>query len=170
MSTEVTRWKLPFVALVAIAGLAIVGTHFRHHAGSLCALDGATIEPIYQVRIVDSDDQSRAFCCIHCGELWLQKQKTPPRSISVTDEATGLEIDAAQAQYVRSRLITNAPTGNRVHVFAKLADAQRHAALFAGKILSSEECPFQGRTSNFDLRASAEGRSSKVEARNIVPP
>jgi hypothetical protein len=138
------RWKMPIVALLAMVGLALVGTQLRRNGRKGCALDGAAIEPFYRVRIVTADGKSQEFCCILCAELWLAKQQTTPFSILVTDEASGEEVDRARATFVRSKLVTNAATGNRVHVFAGNADGLRHALLFAGKILTPEECPFQG--------------------------
>jgi len=66
-----------------------------------------------------------------------------PRSVRVTDEASGKLIDAGDAHYVRSSVVTNPATGNRVHAFRNRADAEKHADIHGGTVLSESERPFQ---------------------------
>jgi hypothetical protein len=61
----------------------------------------------------------------------------------VTDETSGALISASEAWFVRSSVITNRVTRNRVHCFQSRADAERHAAAFAGEILSGNDRPFR---------------------------
>ena len=53
------------------------------------------------------------------------------------------EVDAASAWFVRSQVVTNPVTGNRVHAFRNPDDARRHAEAFGGVLLSGAERPFQ---------------------------
>jgi hypothetical protein len=96
------------------------------------------------VRVVDAQGQIHLFCCIYCAELWLAHQEAKPAAVFVTDEATGQEIDAASAWFVRSSVVTVAHTRNRVHAFGKHRDASRHAEAAQGKVLQDTERPFQG--------------------------
>ena len=136
-------------ALLICLGLAILlpllGSWLRRQEGQGCALDGQAINPAYRVRIVDQGGESRVFCCIRCGELWLARAaEKKPREIWVTDETSGREIRAAEAFFVRSRIFTNQPAQDRVHAFHRIEDAESHAESFAGTVLSGEKRPFAG--------------------------
>jgi nitrous oxide reductase accessory protein NosL len=110
-----------------------------------CALDGVRIEPIYRVSIVDDQQHAHEFCCVRCAELWLERQATQPTGIYLTDEASGEEIEAGRAFFVRSSVITKPTTGNRIHVFQQRGDAEKHAARFGGRLLPESERPFGAR-------------------------
>jgi hypothetical protein len=140
--------------LFVIFGLPLAGYWARLGPHDSCALDGSRLEPRYQVHIVDHRGRDQWFCCIHCATLWLGQQEERPRSILVTDEATGAEIDAAAAWFVRSIVITMPHTGNDIHTFRHLEDAERHASQNHGSVLSPEESPF------FDSAIEQQERSS----------
>jgi len=123
-------------------GLALVGSWARHGALGTCALDGAAIEPLYQVRVVDKEGHSHAFCCIRCAELWLAARDASPKTIFVTDEASGQEVNADEAFFVRSSVLTRATTQNRIHAFKHRADAERHATTALGMVLNGGDQPF----------------------------
>jgi hypothetical protein len=74
--------------------------------------------------------------------MWAKQQSQPIKSVRVTDEATGAEFNGEDAFFVRSLVVTNSSTGNRIHVFRKLEDAERHAQLSRGTILTGDERPF----------------------------
>jgi len=142
MRASASNWKIALIGLLAISGLAIVGVSLRRGASRGCALDGAPINPLLRVRAVDRVGQSFEFCCIRCAEIWLRSQHEAPRQVFVTDEVSGLEIDAGKAYFVRSQVATNAATGNRVHTFEREEDAERHANAYGGSILPMAEHPF----------------------------
>jgi hypothetical protein len=142
MTGRNTWWLL--AGLVVVVGLPLLAHWLRRPTEAGCALDGLRIDPRYRVAIVDHLGTRHAFCCLRCAEIWLQKEsKFPPRSVTVTDEATGERVDAALAWYVRSAVATNRITGNRIHVFQSQADALKHAADFAGVVLEESEKPFR---------------------------
>jgi hypothetical protein len=147
-----TRGTLAFVAGLLLLGALPVVRHWawRPPPGR-CALDGVAIDPPYRVRVHDARGRDHEFCCVRCAELWLGRRREPPRAAFVTDEATGGEIDAAQAHFVRSSVVTTPTTGNRVHAFASPADAARHAEVARGRLLTGPERPFQ-EESNPDVR------------------
>lgn len=130
--------------LIIIAALPFAAHWMRRGAGERCAWDGLPIESIYRVRIVERPGIAYTFCCVQCAERWLERRDTKPLEILVTDEASGGEIDASRASFVRSGVATNTITGNRVHVFRTAADAMKHAEAARGRRLTGAERPFAG--------------------------
>jgi hypothetical protein len=138
-----TAWRLRGLAgLAVVVGLPLAGHWARHRHEAGCALDGAQVPAIYQVEVIDAQGRSHAFCCLRCAQLWLEQAPEAPRTITVTDEASGQALDAAAAHYVRSWVVTTPATGNRIHVFASRARADKHAAAFGGIVLPAPEGPF----------------------------
>jgi hypothetical protein len=142
MTLRSWRWLLVAAGLLVVVGLPLAGKWARRRPAHACALDGAAINPLYRVRIVDAEGREQDFCCILCATAWLRQRTAAPHAVLVTDEITGQEIDAASAWYVRSLVVTVAHTGNRIHVFRNQADAARHADSAAGQILPDAENPF----------------------------
>ena len=136
-SERIFGWT--FIGILVL--LAAVGHWARRGAERTCAYDGGKIEPLYRVRFV-SEEGDREFCCLRCAELWLRGDKVGPRSVTVTDEASGTEINAAAAHYVRSLVVTNRTTGNRIHAFMNEHDAAEHARSVGGRLLQADERPF----------------------------
>jgi hypothetical protein len=134
-------WFGGLIGLVIVAILPCAGHLMRGGDNERCAWDGLEIEPIYQVRIVEESGFTGRFCCLRCAEAW-QARRGQPLNVFVTDEASGMELDAAQAVYVRSTVITNAITGNRRHVFRRIEDATKHAEAAHGHRLLGAERPF----------------------------
>jgi hypothetical protein len=145
MSVSHVPWRVGLVGLLVV-GLPLLGYWARQHQEPGCALDGAPINPRYRVTVVDGQGRSHEFCCLRCAHLWLARQPAAgpgPAAITVTDETTGQPLDAAEAWYVRSLVVTNPATGNRIHVFGSRAAAESHAANSFGTVLTGEETPFQ---------------------------
>lgn len=131
-----------FIGLAVVVGLPLLGTWLRRQSSEGCALDGVRIDPRYEVRIADARGGKHRFCCLQCAVWWQQRQEEKPRQVLVTDEASGQLLDVESAVFVRSGVITNATTGNRVHVFQNLRDAEHHAEVSRGTILSGAARPF----------------------------
>jgi hypothetical protein len=74
--------------------------------------------------------------------LWLDARRDRPRAVLVTDEATGEEYETTEVIFVRSSVVTQAATGNRVHAFRNRRDAEKHAAGAGGRILEGADRPF----------------------------
>ena len=127
-------WLLGACAAVVV-GLPLAGRWLRPRSVGRCALDGLKVEPLYQVRVVEAAGESRLFCCVRCADRWLATVDARPAAVYVTDEATGDEIDAAMAWFVKSAVVTNPVTRNRVHAFRDRADAEAHARDFHGDVL-----------------------------------
>lgn len=130
------------IGLLIIIGLPVLGTWLRRQSNAGCALDGIHIDPIFEVRIIDAENMERRFCCLECARWWQSLQKREPKRVLVTDEVSGRLLDAEAANFVRSGVITNPTTGNRVHVFQNRFDAQRHAETSRGTILENSLRPF----------------------------
>jgi hypothetical protein len=144
MSMRKAPW-VSLVGLLVVVGLPVVGNWARHRAAGSCALDGMAIDPAYRVGVVDARGRPHAFCCLRCAQLWKERASAEPRSITVTDEVSGQGIDAAAAWYVRSSVVTNPTTQNRIHVFRTREDAEKHAATFGGFVLPESKNPFWSR-------------------------
>jgi hypothetical protein len=129
--------------LLVVVGLPFGGKWSRRHQVPHCELDGLKIEPRYRVRVVDLSGRSHAFCCVRCAGRWLARQEESAAVVYVTDESHGAEIDATAAWFVRSTVVTNPITGNRVHAFREQADAEAHLREFRGRVLTGTERPLQ---------------------------
>lgn len=127
------KWPIIVIAVFILAALA--GSLLKKSGGDVCALDGMRIEPIYQVDIDPAEGKTLKFCCIGCARKWLVANKGKVGAVTLTDEVTGKRIDASIAFFVESSIITNPSTGNRIHVFAERADAEKHAKEFGGTII-----------------------------------
>lgn len=137
-------WWLVLLALV-VFGLPVLGHLARGRPESTCALDGAPIDPACRVQIVDCRSRPHVFCCILCGQRWLEQQNEAPQTVRVAEEPSGRMIDAAGAWFVRSAVVNVPHTGNRIHAFAREGDARRHAAAQRGVVLPDDERPLQWR-------------------------
>jgi hypothetical protein len=142
-------WASTLVAVSAVL-LPWLGTWSRRQKLPQCALDGIAIVPIYAVEVVDAGRQKHRFCCLRCAEYWLAQEPSPPSAVSVTDEVSGQPVDASEAYFVRSSVVTNAVTGNRIHAFENRADAEAHAAQFRGRLLTAAERPLEVKKADED--------------------
>lgn len=137
-----TQVLMAILTVAVLVGLPLAGHYGRKQRAGRCALDGVPIEAVYQVEIRDAASQAYRFCCVNCAERWLARWPESPAGILVTDETTGRELPASEAYFVRSSVVTNAQTGNRIHVFAAEANARRHADQARGRMLEGGERPF----------------------------
>jgi hypothetical protein len=136
-----SEWITGFLYVAVLALLPFVGHWARRDAGQTCAFDGSPIEPIYRVQVVDAKGQDRVFCCIGCAQTWLRRQPHAPRFVLVIDEISGTTLDARAAVFVRSLVVTNRVTGNRIHAFRRENDAAEHARAMGGRVLDAAETP-----------------------------
>jgi len=129
--------RLPFIgALVIATAICALVAHSRHvQTSARCSLDGSKIERLYEVTIIQKDRSTSKFSCVLSAQIWLRENSDQIFSIQVTDEITGQKIAAKDAYYVRSELITIPHTGNKIHVFARKAEAELHARQFKGKLV-----------------------------------
>lgn len=129
------KWAI--IVIVTSLMLALAASFLKKTEGDRCALDASRIEPIYQVDITPADGGTVKFCCVECAKKWLSANKRTVRAVTVTDETTGGRLDASIAYFVESLIVTNPSTGNRIHVFAEKADAERHAKEFGGTVITN---------------------------------
>ncbi len=129
--------KWPIIVIVIFLLIALATSLMKKSGGDRCALDAIKIEPIYQVDITVADGKTLKFCCVGCARKWMDGNKGKVEYITVTDEVTGKRIDESIAYFVESSIVTNQSTGNRIHVFAEKADAEKHAKEFGGTIIQN---------------------------------
>jgi hypothetical protein len=134
--------RVVLVSLLLIVGVPAVGSWARRNQSPRCALDGQEIVSTFAVRVTDRAGVSHRFCCVRCAERWLDRNDIRTATVAVTDEVTGAELDARAAVFVRSPVVTNRVTGNRVHAFRDSADAVAHTHEFGGRILGPGARPF----------------------------
>lgn len=129
--------------LALAAAIPMVANRLRDRSLPRCHLDGQPIVPVFRVQVLGGAGQSWSFCCIRCAELWLDGRQGEALGILITDEVSGREVDASLAFFVRSSVVTTPSTGNRIHAFARRADAENHAARFHGTLLHDRDRPFR---------------------------
>ncbi len=131
--------RLPFVgALIIVASISLLVVFFQHHCySSRCCLDGSRIEPLYEVIITQKDGSCSKFSCVPSARIWLRENSEQVSFIGVTDEISGKKIEAEDAFYVESEVITTPHTGNKIHVFAQKTAAKLHARQFNGKLVKN---------------------------------
>jgi ribosomal protein L24E len=121
-----------FVILVVISS-ALGCQGERKSMEGRCDYDGVKIEPIYAVYFTLQDGTEKKFCSIVCASMSFSKRKGEVKQVMVVDEASEKRIDASQAFFVESEIVTVPHVKNRIHVFAKEEDALRHLKEFRGK-------------------------------------
>lgn len=136
-------WVTAVAGLTVLIGLPIVARMMRGGRENCCAFDGIHIEAMFRVQAVDDAGQTYDFCCIRCARLWWDRQRERPRAVYVTDEVSGLAVDATTAHFVRSSVVTTPTTGNRIHAFQDQHAAEKHAISAKGTVLQGSERPFQ---------------------------
>jgi hypothetical protein len=139
MSAPLLRRTAFVTGLLVVAALPVLGRWLRS-SGERCAWDGVRIDVRHRARLTSTAGDEE-FCCVSC--LVRRAAHSPLRSAvaRVTDEGTGNLVDAASAWFVRSAVVSVPASGNRVHAFAREADARLHAASFHGTVLPGPGLP-----------------------------
>jgi hypothetical protein len=126
MSAKATLLWFGALTLFAVVSRAQV----RGASGDRCSFDGATIEPIHRVDLMQDGTTCASFCSIACARAW---PAPPPRSSwQLRDEVSGRPVDASRACFVESRIVTVAARHERIHVFLDPSDAMNHCVQFGG--------------------------------------
>ena len=124
-----------FIIAAIIAALGVISQH--RHSPIRCCLDGSRIEPMHEVTIIQRDKSPSKLSCVLSARIWLRENSERVSSIWVTDEITGEKIEAEDAYYVVSEVITTPHTGNKIHVFGQKRAAKLHAREFNGKLIKN---------------------------------
>jgi hypothetical protein len=137
------NWRTTGLFVLCIAGiLPLLGNWLRDDGRAGCALDGMAIDQSRHVRLLDSTGTEHVFCSLRCAELWLRATNEKPEKILVTDEATGREIEASSAYFVRSDVMAHSPSNDHRHAFLRRENAEAHADTFRGRLLTGDDRPF----------------------------
>ena len=125
------RWIILLITFVIISlGSGCKGE--RKSIENRCDYDGVKIEPIYAVYFTHQDGTEKKFCSIACASLSFSALKKQIREVRVVDEPSGNKINASEALFVESEVVTVPHVKNRIHVFAKKEDALKHIQKFKG--------------------------------------
>lgn len=141
--TRLTGWSPALVGIFLVVGVPLIGSWVRRSGPHRCALDGLAIAAATAVRVTDSAGESHEFCCVRCAQRWLARTGDSSALVTVTDEVTGTDLDARAAVFVRSPVVINPVTGNRIRVFRETAEADAHVARYGGRVLGPDEWPFR---------------------------
>ncbi len=104
----------------------------KSDAPNRCDYDGVKIEPLYAVYFTLQDGTEKKFCSIACASMSFSELKSRIKEVVVVDERSGTKINASQALFVESEVVTVPHVKNRIHVFAKEEDAFKHIQKFKG--------------------------------------
>ena len=126
------RWITLFIIFVIIS-LVLGCQEERKSIESRCDYDGVKIEPIYAVYFTLQDGTEKKFCSIACASLSFPELKSRIKEVVVVDERSGTKINAFQALFVESEVVTVPHVKNRIHVFGNREDAIKHLDKFKGR-------------------------------------
>ena len=98
-----------------------------------CDYDGFHIQSNYAVYFSLQDGSEMKFCSLVCASISFQQFKAKGVKVMVTDEVSGAQIHASQAFFVESEVVSVPHVRNRMHVFEKRQDAERHLNRFKGR-------------------------------------
>jgi len=125
------RWIALFVIFLIIP-LVLGCQRERKSIEGRCDYDGVKIEPLYAVYFTFQDGTEKKFCSIACASLSFPELKSRIKEVVVVDERSGTKINASQALFVESEVVTVPHVKNRIHVFANKEDALKHIQTFKG--------------------------------------
>lgn len=131
------KQRLAAAVFIVLCGVwaFLSAQHTENSGRALCAFDGLEILPLYRVEVRLPDKSLSMFCGIACAKQWLQDSGAKSAVVTVADEATGKQIPADKAFFVKSKVITNRSTGNNLHSFEKREDAEKHAREYRGDLV-----------------------------------
>lgn len=133
------RWITLFIIFVIISS-ALSCKKEPKATEDRCDYDGVKIEPLYAVYFTLQDGKEKKYCSIVCASLSFSELRSQIKEVIVVDERSGKKINASQAFFVESEVVTIPHVKNRVHVFGNREDAMKHLNKFKGKWV---ENPFQ---------------------------
>ena len=142
MNPPVSWWWAALAGLVTVSTLPFVGQSIREDARPRCRWDGRVIDTLFRVSVHDNTGGNSGFCDVGCARSWVGRHLSSVQTIQVTDEDSGEMLDAGQAFFVRSSIVTNPITGNRWHVFRDRDRANQHARESRGRLMLGADHPF----------------------------
>ncbi len=133
------RWVSIFIILVCVF-LIFVWMVKKRTSQERCDYDGAKIQPLYAVYFHLQDGSEKRFCSVVCASMSFQELKGGIKEVMVVDEPSGNKINASQAFFVESEMVTVPHVKNQIHIFAKKEDSLKHLQKFKGRWI---ENPFR---------------------------
>lgn len=117
-----------FVAIVLLSFASRM--HVLEGAPGRCRLDGAQIEPLRIVELMDHGAVLASFCSYGCARAW--PDVPAGASWRVRDEVSGAPVDAEVVLFVESRVPSVAARRERIHAFREATEAMNHCEQFGG--------------------------------------
>ncbi len=124
------KWVASFIAI--LIPFLVFGCE-KGTSGGRCDYDGVRIQTLYAVHFSLKDGSEKRFCSVACATMSFPKLKDRIGKVIVTDEVSGNKINASQAFYVESEVVTVPHVKNRIHIFANREDAIKHLRKFNGE-------------------------------------
>jgi len=132
---------LAVAGIVLAAALPVLSARVRGPGPPRCSRDGTVLGGTLAIRAERADEPDARFCSVRCAEDWTLRAGAGWR-VLVADEPSGRELPAAEAWFVRSRVVASRATGEGLHAFASRDAAAAHAARYGGRVLEGEDRPF----------------------------
>jgi hypothetical protein len=117
-----------FVAILVLSFASRM--HVLEGTAGRCRLDGAQIEPLRIVELMDHGAVLASFCSYGCARAW--PDVPAGASWRVRDEVSGAPVDAEVVLFVQSRVPSVAARGERIHAFREATEAMNHCEQFGG--------------------------------------
>lgn len=117
-----------FVAILVLSFASRM--HVLEGSAGRCRLDGAQIEPLRIVELMDHGAVLASFCSYGCARAW--PDVPAGASWRVRDEVSGAPVDAEVVLFVQSRVPSVAARGERTHAFREATEAMNHCEQFGG--------------------------------------
>ncbi|MEE8104455.1 MAG: hypothetical protein V3T86_02860 [Planctomycetota bacterium] len=129
------------VTVLLLAVAVTIAAPFTRRDTERCTLDGVDVQADFRVRIIDERGTDLAFCGVRCAGRWIERSKTRPHEIHVTDVTNGEELLASEATFVHDIQGWTESVPDFIRVFADESEATRHASTFGGELLRGADVP-----------------------------
>jgi len=134
------------ILVLLLAAAVTIAAPFTRRDTERCTLDGVDVRAEFRVRVIDEQGTGRSFCGVRCAGRWIERSKSSPQEIHVTDVTSGEELLASKATFVHDIQGWTENVPDFIRVFANESEASRHVSAFGGELLSGAEVPFSGET------------------------
>lgn len=133
--------KQLLIGLLIICGIAGGSMLLRSMKGvdqkQKCFCDGAQIEPLYEIQFHMRSGEVIRFCSAACAMQCFDELRENIAKVLVTDEASARKIDANDAFFLESQVITVPHVKNDIHMFADENQAIVHRDIYSGVVVDN---------------------------------
>lgn len=125
--------RIIFIFIAIIFSFTIGCEREKKPLTDRCDYDGTKIVPLYAVYFTLQDGTEKKYCSIVCASMSFQELKGRIKEVVVVDEPSGKKINASDAFFVESEVVTVPHVSNRIHTFGNKEDAAKHVQRFNGR-------------------------------------